>query len=220
MGSSDTHHKATIWLTQGATHLRCSSGSELRIAAGAELDVVGKIDMNSGSTLGIDSGANISVSGSVTMGSNGTIILQSGSTLLVNPGGSISVSSGGYFKNKGPRATTATKNTSTLDPWGFHAINTSGVYEINPKRGSVCTIFMHTTANAFFKGSSALDPVRFPTSAMRVLKVKGTTKDQKRWGGAFQIIGLTSHRAYVGALSGFSSDAHDTKLIIAETSTT
>lgn len=154
MGSSDTYHPKTVWMAQGATHLRCSSGAEIHVAAG------------------------------------------------------------GKFVNKRVAVSTGVKNTSTLDPNGWYAIGTSGVYEINPTRGSLCTIFVHTTANAFFKGSSELDAVRFPTSCHRVIKAKGTTKDNKMNGPGFQIYGFSTHRAYIGGIAGFSSDAHDTKLII------
>jgi hypothetical protein len=141
-----------------------------------------------------------------------------GGTLTIGNNATLTVSSGADFTNKRVGVSTGVKNTSTMDPDGFYAIGSSGVYYVNPVRGSVCRIWVHTTAYAFIRGSNT--DVRFPTSKMRCLKVACTTKDQKRWGAGFALYGFSTARAYVGGLAGFSSDAHDTHLIMIETSST
>jgi hypothetical protein len=161
MGSSDTYHPKTVWMAQGATHLRCSSGGEIAIAAG------------------------------------------------------------GKFRNY--HATTGAKASTTLNPYGNYALDTSGVYIINPEVGSVCTVHVHSTAFLFFKATSGTYNSRFPTSKMRCLKVAASSKDSQRWGPAFQIKGFSSDRAYVAVLSGTSNSAGstiNTRLIVIETSST
>ena len=165
--STDTYHPKTVWMTQGATHLRCSSGAEIMIGAGGELEIV----------------------------------------------------AGGYLKDRLKACTTSAAASATLDAWGTYALDTSGVYIVQPERGSVCTLHIHSTAYLFFKASSAVDACRFPSSKMRCIKVACSTKDQARWGPAIQIRGMTTHRAYVVSLSG-SSNATKTNLIVIETSST
>jgi len=161
MGSSDTYHPKTIWMTQGATHLRCSSGAEIKIAAG------------------------------------------------------------GKFKNKGNTITTGVAQSTTLDPWGTYVLDTSGVYEVNPEKGSLCTIHFQSTAKVLIKGTSEVDAVRFPSSKRRVLKVWCTSSLTMRSQPGLQIFGFTTHRAYVRVLAMASSDlANESVLAIGWSTTT
>ena len=163
MPSSDTYHPKTVWMAQGATHLRCSSGGEILVAEG------------------------------------------------------------GKFKQQGNIHTTGVAQSTTLDPWGTYALDTSGVYEVNPVRGSICTIHLHTTAYIFFKGTTEVSAMRFPTSKMRCIKAAASSKDCMRWGPAFQIRGFSTGRAYVVGLGGSSNTAGSTinsRIRIVETSST
>ena len=174
--STDTYHPKTVWMTQGATHLRCSSGAEIKVAEG----------------------------GTLTIGNNATV----------------SISSGVNYTDKRKIITTGVAQSTTLDPWGTYVLDTSGVYEVNPTRGSLCTIHIHSTAKILFKGSSEVDAVRFPSSKRRVLKVWCTTALSLRNQPGFQIFGFTTHRAYIRVLAPVSSDLSNESLIAIGWSTT
>jgi hypothetical protein len=145
---------------------------------------------------------------------------QGATHLRCSSGGEIKVAEGGKFKNQGNLHTTGAAQSTELDPWGTYALDTSGVYIINPVRGSICTIHIHSTAKLLFKATSQTYNTRFPSSNMRVVRAWASTKDAQVFGPGFQIKGFSTVRAYIVGLAGWSSDANNTHLIVSATSTT
>jgi len=160
MSSTDFYHPKTLWMTQGATHLRCSSGAEIKIA------------------------------------------------------------DGGKLRNTGDPITTGVAQSTTLSAYGTYVLDTSGVYEVNPQKGSLCTIHFQSTAKVLIKGASEVDAVRFPSSKRRVLKVWCTSSLTVRSQPGLQIFGFSTHRAYVRVMAMASSDLANESLLAIGWSTT
>ena len=160
MGSSDTYHPKTVWMAQGATHLRCSSGAEIKIA------------------------------------------------------------DGGKLRNTGDVITTGVAQSTTLSAYGTYVLDTSGVYQINPEKGSLATIHIQSTAKVLFKATSGTHNTRFPSSKRRVVKVWCTSALTVKRQPAFQVFGFSTDRAYIRTLAIPSSDLSNESVLAFGFSTT
>lgn len=202
MASSDLYHPKTLWMTQGATHLRCSSGAELWIAAGAQLDVRGQVQIASGADLEVASG------GEAEIKSNGLLDMESGSSFIALGGARVYMTSGAIFQNAGVVQSTHTASQAILNANGAYILDCTGVFHLNPTRGSRCRIYIDSTKKRYIKGTSETDAVRFgmDSTKRRVLVLANTSALTKRMLPGVEIIGWSTHQAMVHYLATPSSD--------------
>ncbi len=124
------------------------------------------------------------------------LVGSSGSVLELQPGAK--------FRNKGVTTSTAgLARHATLNPDGLNVIETSGVYLLNPYRGSHAVVVSYNTAAIFIKGDSDnVGHVHFQgwltsskDTAAHVIKLQASSQLRKCMGSWADIYGISTFRA-------------------------
>ncbi len=124
--------------------------------------------------------------------------------LVSSSGSMIEVGAGGMIRNLNLESGTTAGITqhATLNPDGLTVLATSGVYKLNPYRGSHAVIVSYNTQKSFIKGDPAIDAVHFSlwtstknSTDPHVISVKCSSQQNKTMGSWLDIYGLSTHYA-------------------------
>lgn len=140
-----------------------------------------------------------------------------GQRFVGTSGAMLEIGAGAVVRNLNLATSTAgAAQHSTLNPDGLNVLMTSGVYLLNPYRGSHAVIVSYNTENARIKGDPAVDMVHFSlwtstakTTHPHVISIKCTSQQGKTMGAWLDVYGVSTHYGLAKYMSSSSVQRGD-----------